>query len=227
MSPRSLPAVLLGLTLAACGEGDAPEQESGPVEPPAPLSITAAGITGAAPLEIEVRVDFVLPGSGFEAALFGASTKDAVFAGVPLAEGLTEPFAIVEGLARETHHYFGLGVRSADAGGDAPYVQAGAVVRVRTGEPIYVDALADPFLADGLTPATAFPDLLSGLLAASASLTSTPKEATAPPSTRRPSITLGSPWPTTTSIPDPDRPPATTLSSTPRVARSKAPSKPP
>ncbi len=170
MSPRSLSALLLGLSLAACGGGgQAPEDEpggsGGPVEPPAPLSITSPGITRAAPLDTAARVDFVLPESGFEAALFGASTKDAVFAGPPLAEGLTETFAIVEGLAPESHHYFGLGVRPSGA---VDYVQAGAVVRMHTDDdPIYVDALADPFLADGLTPATAFPDLLSGVLMAS------------------------------------------------------------
>ena len=173
MSPRSL-SVLLVLPLAACGGGGkAPDGGSdgpgGPIEPPGALAITAPGITRAAPLATAVRVDLVLPASGFEAALFGAATKDAVFAGPPLAAALTEPFAIVEGLAPESHQFFGLGVRASPGpDGEAPYVQAGAVVRVHTDEPIYVDALADPDIADGLTPATAFPDLLTALLTASA-----------------------------------------------------------
>lgn len=160
-------ALLVLPALAACGGGgSAPSADpGGPIDPPSFLESDAPGIVGAVALGTNARVDFRLPGSGFEAALFAASSPDTVFSGAPLPDALSGDFALVAGLAPDDDAYLGLGVRATPPTGE-PYAPAGGVVRVNTGAPLFVDPTADPGVADGLSPETAFPDLLTGLLTA-------------------------------------------------------------
>lgn len=110
-----------------------------------------------------VRLDWTAPASGFECALFQASTRSAVYSGSPYQEKLGGTSLIVSGLADGVETWFGLGTRKV---GDATYTQVGLPLCVRPSRPIYVDAAASGAGADGETPATAFTDLRPALVKA-------------------------------------------------------------
>lgn len=160
---RWIPCFLL--TLAACGGGGGggadPVQ---PINPPAPVPATAwsSGLVAAAAGAGSARLDATLPGSGFEAALFGGTSAGSVYSGAPLQTVATSPI-LLQGLTDGADMFFGLAVRP--VGGSA-WQAAGAILRVRPGAPIYVDAAANAAGADGTSPATAFPSLFDAMLVA-------------------------------------------------------------
>lgn len=120
------------------------------------------GLTALAAGPGSARVDWFLPGAGFEAALFQGTTPNNVFAGGPVATGLTGTGTVRTGLANGADVFFGLGVRP--TGGGA-YTQAGEILLARPGGRIYVDAAASAGGADGTSPGTAFPTLAEALVA--------------------------------------------------------------
>lgn len=158
--PLALTAACAQGEFVGPGAGDPPGP--GPTEPPPPAFETPA-LTGAVAGESSVRVDWRIPGEGVEVGIFVASSRASLLDRAPLLETDAGGGAVFGGLPADTEHFVGLGARRA---GESAYEQVGASVRVRTASPIYVDPAADLAVADGKTPATAFPDLLRGLLTA-------------------------------------------------------------
>ena len=112
-----------------------------------------------------MRIDFNLPGTGFEAALFQGGSRSEVYLASPVQGPLTSSPVIVTGLTDGVDAFFGLAIRAA---GGTTWTPVGTTVRTRPGAPVYVDASANPAVATGTTPATAFPNLQDGLLVAGA-----------------------------------------------------------
>ncbi|MBI5434955.1 MAG: right-handed parallel beta-helix repeat-containing protein [Planctomycetes bacterium] len=112
-----------------------------------------------------VRLDW--KASDFDAAplaiaVFQGLDSATLFAGAPLASASGDGSLVASGLVNGTKYFFGLAL---DSGGGS-YEPVGAIVWGRPNPPIYVQAGADPAVADGLTPATAFPDPFTGILTA-------------------------------------------------------------
>ena len=162
------PAAALVAALASACVDDASGVSGGgdPVVPSSSLGTTAPGLTAAAASADTLRADYRLDAGRFEGALWIGSDPAALFAAPPAVAGLVGDHELVPGMPADSTLFVGLGLRDAAAGG--PYTPVGAVLRVRTRDPIYVDPSADPAVADGTTPATAFPDVLSGVLSAAA-----------------------------------------------------------
>lgn len=161
---------LFALFAAACGGGggggtSTPQQP--PIRPPQPPTATpsplSSGVVAVAAGSGTVRVDVTLPGTGFEAALFRGDSENTVYAGT-LVNGAVAASPVLEnGLTDGQDVFFGLAIRAA---GTITWTPVGVVARARPNAPIYVDASADPSVADGLSPATAFPSLLDAMLVA-------------------------------------------------------------
>ena len=171
-----VPGLALVLAAPSCGGGGGTGSGGGgsstggtpPVTPPTAVLDPpySAGLLGAAAGGGQVRLDWLLPGPGFEAALFFAATRDGVFTAANLAGA---PFASNLGggagtFALAGSGFFGLAVRSA---GSAAWTPAGVPIFAQaSATTIYVDAGASAAGADGLSPGKAFPDLFRGLLTA-------------------------------------------------------------
>ncbi len=171
MNSRNLPFLILA-SLAACGGGGGGGGSTGgttPVPPPSPPAVTpspqSTGIVAACCGSQSARLDVQLPGAGFEAALFVSTSSSAVYAGSPVQAPIATSPVSVNGLTDGTDTFFGLAVR---ATGSTTWTPVGTIVRTRPGAPIYVDASAPAAGANGLTPATAFPNLQDALLVAGA-----------------------------------------------------------
>lgn len=137
-----------------------------PVIPPATVKPPdAPGLCAIVAGERILRIEWRLPGSGLEAALFQGDSRSVVFDAAPIAAQLSGDHLLLGGLENGRDLYLGLGIRAVGA---AEYRQAGVVLHSRPGVPIYVDAGANPSHADGLSPATAFADLQAGIDAAHA-----------------------------------------------------------
>jgi hypothetical protein len=164
-SPWFLGLLLLA-TACGGGGGGGGADPIGPITPPAPVAATAwtSGLVAAAAGAGSVRLDATLPGTGYEAALFTGGSASTVYAGAPL-QTVNANVVQLQGLTDGVDVFFGLGVRATGASAWQP---AGAVLRVRPGAPIYVDASANATGADGASPATAFPSLLDAMLVAGA-----------------------------------------------------------
>ena len=168
------PLLLLAASLLSCarGAGGAGSRDGGgdPVDPPSDLADPPflPGLVSAVGGPESARVDWFLPPSAPEAApdaaLFVSSSAGTVYDGAPFAEDLAGTTMVLAPLVDDVDVFFGLGVREPGSG-DA-YAPVGLVLVVRPGAPIYVDAAADPGVADGTTPGTAFDNLRSGLLTA-------------------------------------------------------------
>lgn len=169
-----LPAGLLvgfGLLGASCAGSSDPDSfipSGGPVTPPSLPGIALAGVAGVAVGESELRVDVRPPEAGFELALFWASTEAGVYAGAPAVAPIMGTATLVTGLPAISDIYIGLGIRSTSPGPAAGtgYTPVGSVWRARTGPRIYLDPAADPAIADGTTPQTAFASPVSAFLTA-------------------------------------------------------------
>lgn len=97
-------------------------------------------------------------------ALFVGPDSAALFATEPIAVVNTAGRSVVRGLARDARLFVGLGIRTSS---NEPYLPSGPFLTVSTRAPVFVDVSADPVVGDGLTPETAFNDLLLGVLIAS------------------------------------------------------------
>ena len=153
-------ATLLAL-IGSCGGGGAAGGGGGqtPVDPPSGVNdppYVATLLSGAADDAGRARLHWALPGAGFEAALFQSTSAVSVYGGAPVATGLSGTSTTRTGLPNGVIQFFGIGVGPIGSG---TYTPSGAVLRVLPAAPIYVDAAANPVVADGMSPATAFPSL--------------------------------------------------------------------
>lgn len=161
----------LALLLAAgasCGRLSAPEggfhaepppEVRLPGEPPTlPTLVSAIGASG------RVRAEWWPESSALpehELALFVASSAADVYAGPPQQIGLAGDHLELSGLPDASEWWLGLGLRAVGASAWSP---SGALLRARAQAPLFVRLGADPLIADGLTPETAYPDPASALL---------------------------------------------------------------
>jgi len=170
---RRLLILPLACLVAACsGSWDGVSGTSGnnnppPVKPPpAPKdpSPNTSGIVAACAGSGAARLDYELPGAGFEAAVFQGASRSDVYVGAPV-QIVTESSLIVTGLTDGVDAFFGLAIR---ADGATTWLPAGTAVRTRPGAPIYVDAAGDPSVGNGQSAATPFVNLSDALLVAGA-----------------------------------------------------------
>ncbi len=164
---RPLAALSLCLLFAACsgGGGDGGLGSQNPITPP-PGSVSppyTTGLLAASAASEMVFLHWKLPSAGFEAALYMSEGAAQLYDTAPIVEGIAGSGMEFAGLLDGTTYFFGLGVREIGA---MDYVRAGVVLRARPGQPYYVDADADPDLADGMGPGTAFVDLAAALVQA-------------------------------------------------------------
>jgi len=171
-------ASLVVLLLAACsrlsGDGGGPTDPGRPVLPPlgesvtptTPTLVSAIGAPASVALRW-VRGEAAPPAPEGEdpppvvLALFFGSTPADVYLGAPLVDPLEGETLVVEGLADGVPLLFGL-ARVTESG----FLPSGELLSVVPGAPLYVDAAAPASGADGLTPATAFPDPFIAVLTA-------------------------------------------------------------
>jgi hypothetical protein len=168
---RSLAFVCLVAVGAAC-DGRLSLDNSGGSSSPGelpPLSgdhptvglVSAAGGPGMLLAEWRTPVSVA---DDVQLALFVGPDSEALFAAEPVPVARTSGHRVVRGLALDVRQYVGLGIRTSSS---EPYLPSGPVLTVSTRAPVFVDVSADPALGDGLTPETAFNDLLLGVLIAS------------------------------------------------------------
>ncbi|MEQ1631329.1 MAG: right-handed parallel beta-helix repeat-containing protein [Planctomycetota bacterium] len=163
--------LLLVAALAGCGGhlGDLNGPNVRPNPPILPPSATpSTGLTALCAGDGILRADYVLPGAGFEAALFLGPDRLSTFASAPVAAPLTgtnrvvtnaeQPTLVVNG----TTVFAGMGIRAVGA---TAWTPVGAPIRCRPSAPIYVDSLG-PANGDGSSPALAYPKLDNALLVA-------------------------------------------------------------
>jgi len=155
------------LLLTACAGGGGGGGSGGPVLPPAgPTAFTLqTGLTGAAAGSNTIRLTFVPSTSpDFQIAAFVATNVNNLFGTAPRVPAIGATSLTVNGLTNGTVHFLGLGIRPTGSAG--AFTPVGPVLTARPGAPLFVDASSGAANPDGLTPATAFPDLLSGFLTA-------------------------------------------------------------
>ncbi|MEI6128748.1 MAG: hypothetical protein WCR59_01655, partial [Planctomycetota bacterium] len=162
---RTLLTMLLAILIAACGAGGvAGTRPIVRLPVPTPPAIPGApGLLALAAGDHVIRVDYTLPGTGFEGALFKSTVRNAVFSGAPIVEVLTGTNIVFTGQTNGVSRFFGFGIR---ATGTTEWQPIGTTAECQPRPPYYVNPAADPSIANGLTPATAFPDLLDALLVA-------------------------------------------------------------
>ncbi|MSR39108.1 MAG: right-handed parallel beta-helix repeat-containing protein [Planctomycetes bacterium] len=162
---RTLLTMLLAILIAACGAGGVSGTRPIVRLPvPTPPAIPGApGLLALAAGDHVIRVDYTLPGTGFEGALFKSTVRNAVFSGAPIVEVLTGTNMVFTGQTNGVSQFFGFGIR---ATGTTEWQPIGTTAECQPRPPYYVNPAADPSIANGLTPATAFPDLLDALLVA-------------------------------------------------------------
>jgi hypothetical protein len=130
---------------------------------PPPLAGSLPGLASVAAGESALQVRWRTPPAGHETALYVGTDRDTLRDGPPLVEGPGGTTLLLEGLDEDTTYFVGLGLREV---GDPAWVPVGRVLTASTGAPIHVSADADPSVADGRSPATAFDDVARGLLTA-------------------------------------------------------------
>lgn len=160
-------ALLLGLAAASCGGGGggggggtittAPP-DSG--EMPNTVGLVAAAAGGSSAQVRWVATD--ADGNPVPIAVFRSTAAGSVYQGAPILVGPPGDSALVSGLAGGTEFFFGLAINA----GGGNYEPVGEILTVKTGAPIFVDASSTAVTPDGLTPATAFTDPISGVLTA-------------------------------------------------------------
>jgi hypothetical protein len=112
-----------------------------------------------------VRLEWIAEdenGTPLSVAIFEGIDADTLYSGAPIAIDPPGNVAVLPVLPGEPKLFYGLALPL----GVGQYSPVGVVLRIRPGAPIYVDSLADPAIADGLTPGTAFPNPNSGILTA-------------------------------------------------------------
>ncbi len=168
-SGRSRSAVA-GLAIAAvlaCAGCSRPRWDVAGVLPPTPLppppaAVEQPGLIALGAGDGELVAHWTGASSGLDLALFAADDLAAVYAGAPAATNLVGDRQRLTGFTNGADVYCGLAVRAPGGG----YVPVGVVLTARPGAPVYVDAAASAAVADGLSPATAFPDLIAAVAVA-------------------------------------------------------------
>jgi len=127
----------------------------------APAAREAFELVALAPAADSARVDWRRGEAAASFALFVGTDESTLFSSIPVAVDPVGEDLVVPALLPDTEYFAGIGVDSGSG-----FERSGPVLRVRTGVPIYVDPFADPGLADGLTPQTAYADPFSAVLAA-------------------------------------------------------------
>lgn len=123
------------------------------------------------PASGQIRVDFTVPPTNdFEVAVFVSTNRNTLFSSPPNVPAANATTLNVGGLTDGTTHFVGLGIRPTTGGA---YEQSGPTLVVVPGAPLYVDAAAADG-GDGLTPATAFDDMLTAAFTGFASLLTDP-----------------------------------------------------
>lgn len=141
LSSRSL--WLMPLFLAACGGGGGGGGGVGgggggnPGPIPATTISVHAGLIAACPGSGEVRIEWDLPGSEYDAQYFHSSSSATILAGAGVTA--TGNGATITGLANGQTRFFALGIRPTGSGA---YQLAGQILRAVPRAPIYVDAAA-------------------------------------------------------------------------------------
>ncbi|QDV08196.1 hypothetical protein Poly30_37320 [Planctomycetes bacterium Poly30] len=164
-------ALALGLITVSCGgtgggpppllppSGDVPSVAGAGSHP-------ALGLVTAAAGETSIRVGWRavdLPTDAPAAALFVGTDPDTLLDEAPRPIDPVDLQATVSGLAEDTTYFTRLAFDDGAGGWDA----AGPRLMTRTGTPVLVLSGADATIADGLTPATAWPSIEEGIAAAS------------------------------------------------------------
>ncbi len=160
----------LPLLVAGCAGGGGGGGGGGPVAPPtSPTAFTPqAGLAGVAPGPGAIRIELVQPPSvDFEVAAFVSTNRANLFAGAPQVPAANATTLTVGGLTNGNLYFVGLGIRPTTGGA---YEQTGPTLTATPGLPVYVDAASAAPAPDGLTPATAYPTLLEGVLNATQQL---------------------------------------------------------
>lgn len=175
---RILWTSLLIALMAACGAGGV--SGSRPPKPPRPIPAPPAipgspGILAVAAGDGIIRIDYTVPAAGFEGALFSGPTRSTVYANAPIVAPVTGTHVILTGQPNNVFQYFGFGLRAV---GETEWTQIGTIAESRPAlvsatapaqpEPrtYFVNPAADPNIANGRTPATAFPSLVDAMLVA-------------------------------------------------------------
>ncbi len=170
---RSVRLALVGLAalvlaLGACSGRLSGDKDKIPLpkipdfpELPPPTAPTTPSLVSAAPGAGSVRLDWIRGDeddpappegdTGTVLALFVGTTPSDVYDAAPVVDPLEGTTLTLTGLVDGTPLVFGL-AEVVEAG----FAPTGEVLTVVPGAPVYCRADADPTLADGLTPATAF-----------------------------------------------------------------------
>lgn len=159
---RLFGALLLGGLLGCVGgAGLVPSTPAPPPPVPTGANEPVPGLTSAVAASTKVQLTFAVSNEGHEAALFQGSDPDTLFLGAPVETGLTGGDLLRDGLVDGDTYFFGLGLRASP--GEA-FVPSGPILRARPGAPIFVDPGADPLVADGTSPATAYANPILALI---------------------------------------------------------------
>lgn len=158
-----LPSLLAALLVSACAGGGG--GGGSPVPPVTAQSRTSPGLVSAVAGDAAVRLEWdadELVAAGDSIALFAGTNPATLLSGAPIAIDPPGHVLVHAPLTNGVRYVFAL----ARVEGVGQYRLLGSVLRARPSAPIYVDASANPNGADGLTPQTAFPDAISGVLTA-------------------------------------------------------------
>ncbi len=150
------------LSLDNSGGGSSPGEL-----PPLSGDHPTVGLVSAAGGPGMLRADWRMPASvadDVQLALFIGSDAATLFATEPIPVVRATGRSVVRGLPRNVALLVGLGMRTSS---NEPYSPSGPALTVSTQSPVFVDVTANPAVGDGLTPETAFNDLLLGVLIAS------------------------------------------------------------
>jgi hypothetical protein len=160
-------SLIAAAVLASCGGGGGGGGGgTPPVVPSGAAAPVVAGPQSAVAGSGVVRVGFVRPANGDAFALFVGTNSTTLFAGAPVVVEPAGTAFTVGGLTNGVTYRIGIATRPSP--GD-PWRPSGPILSARPGAPIHVDPAASPVGADGLTPATAFPDPALALIVAAGS----------------------------------------------------------
>ncbi|MEZ5977250.1 MAG: right-handed parallel beta-helix repeat-containing protein [Planctomycetota bacterium] len=156
--PSSAAAAVVLSVVASCGGGGGGGGAAGGSKPTVPSGAIAPPVPGLVSLvagDGVVRASFVRPAGSAQFALFAGTSGAGLFAGAPLVVDPPGEAFEVSGLANGQRLHVGVATR---ASASDPWTPTGPALTARPNPPIYVDPDASAAGADGLTPATAFPD---------------------------------------------------------------------
>ncbi len=167
-------ALMLVAALSGCGGhlGDLlgpPPRPEPPIRPPS--AAAKAGLLALCAGDGILRVDYRKPSTGFEGAVFLGTDSLTLYSNAPSVQGLVGDAdassvfttASTPIVVNGTTLFAGFGIREV---GTTPWTSVGVILQCRPSPPMYVDRNQQNPLADGSTPALAFPQLDNALLVA-------------------------------------------------------------